>query len=122
MTRRIACYWSPSTSSHHLQPHLADAGADEADLAGGAAGQVDDAALVGEAVVDAHDHAAAAGEERDLHPGAEGEVHVRGGHLVLVEDLAARGLPAVVARAVPGGDAFLHEAHGRGHGGREFEV
>src|SRR4029079_4050772 len=88
--------------------------------AGGRAREVDDAALVvGEAVVDAHHHAASAGEQRDPHAGAEGEGRVGGGELVHVEALAGGRALALVLLPVPGGRARLREADVGPQGRRE---
>src|SRR6266436_4608433 len=92
-----------------LKAHDAGAGADEANGASSRPGNVEDAPLeLREAVVDPNDHAPAGGKKRHSDPRAEGPFVVGRRQGVLVEDLAARGALAVVARPVPGGDAF-HE-------------
>src|SRR4029079_14671924 len=92
-------------SSDDLEPHAARPRPDEADLARGPPREVDDAALVvGEAVVDADDHAAPGAQEGDADACAELPARVGGGQLVLVEPLAAGRALAIVAGTVPGRD------------------
>jgi len=57
--------------------------------------------VVGLAVGDGHDDAAAGVLHRHADAAAQGQAGVRGGHGILVEDLAAAGAPAVVPSAVP---------------------
>src|SRR6185437_10631650 len=78
----------------------------------------------GAAVVDLHHHRLVRLQVGDLDARAQGQEAMGGGHFVVVEDLAAGGLVALLAGAVEAGDAGVEDlAHAvvgavvaRGHG------
>ena len=95
----------------HLEAHRRRAGTDHVELPRRRVGEIDDA-VVDErpAVVDAHHHRARVGQIGHPHARPMRQRLVRGGHRVLVVDLAARRRPAVKPRPVPRGDAGLRRA------------
>ena len=89
--------------------HLRHAGADQADLRGRGAADVDHpAADEGAAVVDADDDGLAVAEILDLDAGAEGQRAMGGREAAAVGGLAAR---RAAAEIVPGGLAALAAGH-----------
>lgn len=86
------------------EAHACHPRGEDAELPGGAPGQIDDSSLDERpAVVDPHVDAVPVVEPLDAHPGAERQRPVRGGEGIHVERLAVRGFSSVKGVAVPGG-------------------
>src|SRR5208283_1532122 len=88
---------------------------ENAEFAGGGAGEVDDAPTCARPVVDGDHDIAAAADQRYTDTGADRQAGMGGGERVLVVGAAAAGTLAVPALAsIPGGEAGLVAAlHGR---------
>ena len=92
----------PRRPTEIAHPHLAHPGPAQVQRVGGAARQVDDAAVdEGAAVVDPQHHPPAVGQVGDLHQARQGQGLVGRGQGVHVEALAGGGRPAVKLVAVP---------------------